>query len=122
MLIVPRLIVRATSVSPIPIPGAHAIEHIVAKFTHAVMYGFAIFMPASGVAMGYFGGGGLPFFFTKFDAAKEKNPDIAKTAFQWHKQAGQIFEYLIPLHIAGAVGHFARGHTIFARILPRLKK
>lgn len=118
MLLVPRLVVRATSASPVAIPGAHAIEHIAATISHVALYGFAIFMPVSGVAMGYFGGGGLPFFFTKFDAAKEKKPDIAKPAFQWHKKAGVIFEYLIPLHVAGALGHFARGHTIFARILP----
>lgn len=118
MLLVPRLISRAVSKSPIPIPGAHAIEHIAANISHAVMYGFAVFMPVSGVAMGYFGGGGLPFFFTKFDAAKEKRGDIAGPAFKWHKKAGAIFEYLIPLHIAGAMGHLVRGHTIFGRIIP----
>lgn len=118
MLLVPRILVRVASKSPIAVPGAHAIEHIAANISHAVMYGFAVFMPVSGVAMGYFGGGGLPFFFTKFDAAKEKRGDIAGPAFKWHKQAGQIFEYLIPLHVLGALGHFVRGHTIFSRILP----
>ena len=121
ILLLPRIAVRLASSSPAAVKGAHAIEHMIANASHLALYGFAIFMPVSGVAMGYFGGGGLPFFFTKFDAAKEKRPEIAKPAFQWHKKVGVVLEYMIPLHIAGALGHFARGHTIFSRIIPTIK-
>lgn len=118
LLLIPRLAIRAKSIAPGPVVGAHTIEHIAANLSHAVMYGFIIFMPLSGVAMGYFGGNGLPFFFTTVPGATQKQPEIAKPAYEWHKKAGVILEYLIPLHIAGALGHFARGHTIFSRILP----
>lgn len=35
-------------------------------------YVFMIALPTTGVAMGYFGGAGLPFFFTKFTPASGK--------------------------------------------------
>ena len=51
MLIVPRLVFRLTSSAPGPIPGTQAIERILANIGHLVMYGFAIFLPVSGVVM-----------------------------------------------------------------------
>jgi cytochrome b561 len=116
-LLTPRIFFRVTSQTPAAIAGAHAVEHLLAKISHGIMYAFIIFMPVSGVAMGYFGGNGLPFFFTTIPGATAKKPEIAKPAYEWHKKAGVIFEYLVPLHIAGALGHYARGHTIFSRIL-----
>lgn len=35
-------------------------------------------MPATGIAMGYYGGKGLPFFTTTIAGAKETNGTIAK--------------------------------------------
>jgi cytochrome b561 len=45
---------------------------------HYALYGFMIVMPASGIAMGYYGGKGLPFFTTTIAGAKEVNGEIAK--------------------------------------------
>ncbi len=51
-------------------------------------------MPASGIAMGYFGGKGLPFFTTtipgivKTDENKKTTGLIAKNSFFVHKQLG----------------------------------
>ena len=45
---------------------------------HYALYGFMIIMPASGIAMGYYGGKGLPFFTTTLAGAKESNGAIAK--------------------------------------------
>ena len=38
-----------------PIPGTAGIEEKAAGFTHYLLYGFMTIMPASGIAMGYFG-------------------------------------------------------------------
>ena len=38
------------------IPGTGGLEHGAAKLTHYALYGFMTIMPASGIAMGYFGG------------------------------------------------------------------
>ena len=78
-------------------------------------------MPVSGVTMGIFGGKGIPFF--GLGTVPGMNPKesglgwVAGRAFKLHKQAGQIFEYIVPLHI-GAVGfHMAKGQAILSRIL-----
>lgn len=114
-LLGPRLIARFTSKSPGPIIGANTMEHLAGSLSHIAMLGFAIVLPVSGVIMGTFSGFGLPFFFTTIPSLR-KEPDVAKQAYNIHKQAGQIFEYFIPLHVAGAFYHVFRGHTIFARI------
>ena len=52
-------------------------------------------LPVSGIAMGYFGGKGIPFFrFGTVLATEGKPPDgaIAGQAFKLHKQAGELFE------------------------------
>merc|ERR1719445_2728520 len=64
---------------------------------HIALYGFMIFMPATGIAMGYYGGKGGPFFFTKGieGAEGEKmNKSLAKWAYVWHKRVGKAFEVM----------------------------
>jgi cytochrome b561 len=123
MLLVPRLAFRLTSKIPGPVPGATQLEHYAGAATHYLLYGFLIFMPVSGVAMGYFGGNGMPFFYTTFKGlqGEDKKPAIAKKSYEWHKVAGQILEYIIPLHVGGALYHVAKGQTIFPRILGVVK-
>ena len=119
-LLFPRIGLRFVSKVPALMPGP-AWEHLAAKATHAAMYGFIAFMPISGVAMGYYGGKGLPFFWTKVPGASKenKNGKLAKTSYQWHKWVGQYGVYLIPLHV-GAVGyhHLFKGQAILARMNP----
>lgn len=60
------------------------MEHKAASVTHTLLYGFITIMPATGIAMGYFGGKGLPFFGTTFagikstEETKARNGGIAK--------------------------------------------
>lgn len=115
--VVARIGVRLTSAVPAHLPGPKPVQ-LVGSLTHAALYGFMVVMPATGIAMGYFGGKGLPFFGTTIPGATEKRGDIAKQAFGIHKQAGVLFEGLVALHFAGAVSHAARGQAIFARINP----
>ena len=60
-LIVPRLLIRYGSKIPEALPGP-AIQTMAAKLNHYVLYFLMMFMPATGVAMGIFGGKGIPFF------------------------------------------------------------
>lgn len=64
--------------------GSSAFEHVAGKVTHYGLYAFMTIMPASGIAMGYYGGKGLPFFFTTISGAKEKNGGIAKNVSRKH--------------------------------------
>jgi cytochrome b561 len=95
MLLVPRLGIRLASSHPGHLTSV-AWEKFAAAASHTAMYGFLIAMPATGVAMGYFGGKGLPFFFTTLPGASGDSKDgkLAGKAFKLHKQLGQPMEYV----------------------------
>jgi len=61
-----------------PISGTGHIEHAAAEAGHYALYAFMTIMPATGIAMGYFGGKGLPFFYTTIPGAEKANGAIAK--------------------------------------------
>lgn len=112
-----RVGLRLASKLPAHLPGSTP-EIFAGKASHLAMYGFMGVMPATGIAMGYFGGKGLPFFGMTIPGAQgdAKNGKLAGNAFWLHKNAGLAFEYLFVLHL-GAVGyHIARGHPILARM------
>jgi len=82
--------------------------------THALPHS----LPPSLLRNRYYGGKGLPFFWTTLDGAKTANGEIAKQAFSIHKTMGTYGKYLIPLHVGAAGAHVVRGQAIFARINP----
>lgn len=114
-LLGPRIVARLVSKTPGPMVGVSALEGFAAKAGHVLLYGLAVFLPVSGVAMGSYSGFGLPFFYTTIPSVA-KDPTIAKPAYEYHKIAGQIFEYVVPLHVAGALFHVFKGQPIFSRI------
>jgi cytochrome b561 len=114
--IIPRTFLKCVEKSLPPLPGS-IIETYAAKISHIGFYGLMIFMPISGISMGYFGGKGLPFYGIYTIPGKNiPNVMIAKNAFYYHKEAGKLFTYLLPIHI-GAVGfHTIKGHNILTRM------
>ena len=68
-------------------------ERALAAASHAAMYGFIIAMPVTGVAMGYYGGKGLPFFFTTIPGAEKPNGKNAGFMFKWHKYLGWYVQH-----------------------------
>jgi len=124
-LLVPRVVFRVASAAPKGLPG-HFLEHLAANLSHVAFYGFMLAMPATGIAMGYYGGKGVPFFgvYTipgKADKSKEDGA-FAGQMFKWHKWLGGFLWYLVPVHVGAASMHALRGHSIFARIVPGLAK
>ena len=121
-LLVPRLVVRAISKNP-PSFSKMMFEKVIADVSHGIMYGMLIVMPVTGVAMGYYGGKGLPFFTTTIPGAgpEDKDGKLAGQAFKLHKQIGWYMELLFLGHLGGVAGHTIRGHPILARIVPGLK-
>lgn len=118
---VPRVALRLTSKIPAPPAGA-AWEHITHNVAHGLLYGALLWMPLSGLAMGYYSGFGVPFFgFGRIPGAdeKSKDKDLAGFFYKWHTLAGQGLEYLVLAHI-GAVGY----HFIIKRqnVLTRMLK
>jgi cytochrome b561 len=125
-LIVPRILLRVATKVPENLPSIvapAALEHAGHKAVMAAWYGFMLFMPATGIAMGYYGGKGIPFYgvYTipgKSDKTKEDGA-FAGRMFKLHKEwGGYMANYMLPLHVGAAFAHFARGHTIFARVNP----
>lgn len=74
--------------------------------------------------VGYYGGKGLPFFWTTLPGAvrtddnKATHGSIAKNSFSIHKTLGTYGKYLIPIHIGGAMKHSVFGSGIWYRINP----
>jgi 1,2-dihydroxy-3-keto-5-methylthiopentene dioxygenase len=118
ILVAPRVLLRVGSKIPGPMKEWSSVQTMASKAGHAAMYAFMLVMPATGIAMGYYGGKGLPFFWTTIDGAATANGEIAKQSFNIHKQVGTYGKYLVPLHMGAAVGHVAFGQKIFARINP----
>merc|ERR1711871_1665836 len=87
-MVLPRVLLRLVTKPPAAVPG-NSLEKLAASISHASLYFFMCFMPASGIAMGYFGGKGLPFYgYYTIPGAEKPNGEIAKNAFQYHKLVG----------------------------------
>jgi len=113
-----RFLARVATKAPphLPIP---AVFNLGAAATHLALYGGMLFMGATGVGMAYASGKPLPFFFTSINVvANPPQPDNAKQLYSWHKRVGFWWQFLVPLHVGGAVLHVAQGHKIMARMNP----
>jgi len=123
LIVAPRLVYRTVNwakYKAVPPAEGGQVEHIAANISHFGLYVFMVVMPATGIAMGYYGGKGLPFFWTTVPGAtaENKSGEIAKQSFKIHKQLGTYGKFLIPLHVAGAFKHSIMGNGIFSRINP----
>jgi len=126
MIVVPRVgyrLFNRSAYKVLPLEGSK-IEHMAADAVHIGLYAFMTIMPATGIAMGYYGGKGLPFFWTtlpgitKTPENKKETGKIAGQSFKIHKTLGTYGKFLIPLHVGGAFTHVLKGQPIFSRILP----
>ena len=125
-MIVPRVLLRMVTTAPAPLEGP-ALEHFAANVSHTALYGFMLAMPATGIAMGYYGGKGVPFYglYTfpgkgspGMPAKEKEDGKFAGTMFKWHTWMGQYIFYLLPVHV-GAVGlHTFKGQPILSRVNP----
>jgi len=120
-MLMPRLGLRMLTRAP-PSFSTNTAQRLLAQASHGAMYGFLCLMPITGVTMGYYGGKGLPFFYTTLPGAEEKNGKLAGQAFKLHKQAGWYMEMLLLGHIGAAGFHTMAGHKILGRIVPGLAK
>merc|ERR1712196_467196 len=116
ILVAPRLASKIMSRNPGKLPGSSALEDIASKVSHYSLYAFMTIMPATGIAMGYYGGKGLPFFTTTIPGAEKPDGATAKQAFSIHKTMGVYGKYLFPIHIGAAFLHAIKGQAIFYRI------
>ncbi|KAL3781136.1 hypothetical protein HJC23_001443 [Cyclotella cryptica] len=99
LIVAPRLGYRVFNAAKYQIghpTGTGPIEAKLADASHFLLYGFMTIMPATGIAMGYYGGKGLPFFWTTIPGAKEANGDIAKKVNNYvHRDSDECHQRLI---------------------------
>jgi len=72
MIVAPRIGYRLMNAAKYKVghpSGTGPIEGAAADVSHIALYAFMTIMPASGIVMGYFGGKGLPFFWTTIPGA-----------------------------------------------------
>ena len=114
-----RLAARRLSRIPAPLPGPR-LQQMAGNASHLALYGFVTALPLSGVAMGYFSGFGVPFFFIPKAIKGSETPDkpLANAAYKAHSVIGQVFVFFLPIHVGGALFHYFKGQKIFQRINP----
>ena len=59
------------------LPGHGPVQSVAASVSHIALYAFMTLMPATGIAMGMYGGKGLPFFWTSIPGFEQKNGKLA---------------------------------------------
>merc|ERR1719203_1058883 len=99
-LLIPRIGLRLMMKQPSP-------ADLKSKASHFLLYGFTTASVGSGLAMGYFGGKGIPFFdFYHVPGAPDDKKDgaIAGKAFKNHKMFGQAFVMWTCLHMGVGIG------------------
>ena len=114
-----RIFLRFTTKIPEHLAGPW-YEVMGARAAHAAMYPMMAAMPLTGIAMSYYGGGGIPFFGVTIPGKgdpKEADMAFAKSQSDWHTTLGNVFEVLVPLHI-GAAGYHMIKHSV--NPLPRM--
>ena len=99
---------------PGAVPGPAWERADYANVSHLALYAGMFALPMSGVAMGYFGGKGLPFFWTTIPGAQgdAKRGKWAGQAFKIHKTVGTYWKYLPLVHFAAVGVHRTKGQNI----------
>jgi cytochrome b561 len=119
-LLIPRIGLRLISKIPAHLP-APRLQLLISKGTHYGLLGSIGALAGSGIAMGYYSGYGVPFFAWEGIAGAtgdSKDPKFAKLIFGYHQAIGQLFEYLVPLHVGGVVVGAFQGFNLLKRVNP----
>jgi cytochrome b561 len=95
-MVVPRVGYRLFNQSAYKVFPLEAsnLEHFAAKTVHIGLYAFMTVMPISGIAMGYYGGKGLPFFWTTLPGVVKTDENKASTG-AIAKQVSLIYHFII---------------------------
>ncbi|MEZ5680003.1 MAG: cytochrome b [Erythrobacter sp.] len=116
-----RLLWRWTHPVP-PLPSdLKQWEKTLARAVHVIFYVLLIGLPLGGWLASSYGGRPIDFFgmFTIPTLPVGENRELSKSIFDLHHEGGEIFLYLIVLHVLGALKHtfFDKNGGIF-RMLP----
>ena len=120
LLVLPRLAVRLTHADPPILPPPDRWTQLLGKLTHLALYAFLIAQPIMGIVTLQIAGKPVSLFGVTVVPALFGPGDRA-LAHQWediHGEVGEIFYYVIGLHIAAALWHhFGRRDNTLRRML-----
>ena len=119
MLALWRLFARRKHGAPAVTPALPPAQAIVSRITHVALYAFFIVMPLLGLATAWTDGKKIlvPFTQVAIPALLAENEGLAHTLEDLHGQIGEIFYWVIGLHILAALyHHFVRKDDTLRRM------
>jgi cytochrome b561 len=119
LLVLPRFLHRLRNTPPPIVPPIAAWEAQLSHFTHMLLYAFLLLQPLLGLLTVWLGGRGIgiPGTALQLPSPLAENHDLHEQFETVHGWLGQIFYYVIGLHIVGALWHhFVRHDTTLRRI------
>lgn len=122
VMVLIRLYFRFTQVTPKIPPTPSAIQNMIAKIAHIVLYVFMVMMPIMGWVMLSAFGKPIPFFGLELPSLIGINKELGKSIHDTHEFVGRIGYFLIGFHALAAIVH----HTIqkddtLIRMMPEKK-
>ena len=120
LLVLPRLMLRVRNGQPPIVPAPPRWSELVGKLTHVLLYAFLLIQPILGVLTLQIGGKAVTLFGVTVLPSFVSQPDRA-LGHQFediHGTIGEIFYYVIALHILAALWHhFGRRDNTLKRML-----
>lgn len=114
-----RMALRRRYGSPPITPPLAKLQALLATVTHIALYAFFIVMPLLGLATAWSDGKQVfvPFTHVAIPALLAENEALAHTLEDLHGEIGEIFYWVIGLHIVAALyHHFIRKDDTLARM------
>ena len=118
-LVLPRVLHRWRNLPPPILPPIAAWEAGLSRLTHGLLYGFLLVQPVLGLLTVWFGGRGIGIPGTELmiPSPLAENHDLHEQLEDIHVLIGQVFYFVIGLHIVGALWHhYLRRDTTLRRM------
>lgn len=115
-----RVALRLRRTAPPITPALPAWQSIPAKLLHLALYAFIVVMPLLGLATAWTDDKTLyvPFTQVALPALLAPDKDLAHQLEELHGEIGEIFYWVIGLHVLAALyHHFVRGDDTLRRML-----
>ena len=118
-LVLPRLLHRFGNPPPPVVPALARWESALSRLTHGALYAFPMLQPLLGLLPAWARGPvQLPYVGLQLPSPMAPNHDLHESLGHLHGTIGEVFYYVIGVHIAAALWHhFLRGDNTLRRML-----
>ena len=116
VLMIIRVALRRAFPPPAYSPPLTAMETVLSRTTHLLMYLLLLGMPVGGWLATAAGGYPVQFFDWELPGLIGKNEDLSESLFLFHGIGGLILAALLVLHVGAALRHWLRKDGIMRRM------